>query len=64
MSADIRKYKGAEHVFAIEMDACSALWENIGKSYGPFQVNAHHDSDIMITHRQSSASMCDHVVKL
>lgn len=58
MSADIRKYKVAEHVFAIEMDACSALWENIRKSYGPFQVRVSDDSDLLF-----HAKVCDECQK-
>lgn len=55
--ADIRKYKVAGHVFEIEMDSCSAMWENIKGSYGPFEVDAHLDSDLLF-HAQVCPECC------
>jgi len=34
----LQRYKVAGHVFGIEMDSDSALWQKMGESYGPFET--------------------------
>lgn len=47
----IRKqaYKVAGHVFIIEMDACSAIWEKAEESYSPFIVSDFEDNEPIFT---------------
>ena len=44
-------YKVAGHVFILEMDACSAIWEKSKESYSPFEISASSDDEVLFTIR-------------